>query len=135
MAVSVSWHDHTTGGRLDVHGTDHLLHRLARPTPGRDLTVGRFIYDSSLTVLLKDDTLAYLQAVIGAKLRLQQSFQLSWGDPAKAGGSRSTIWVTPGVSMQFRYRTARAPVLNRVRIDELFAQANSAGGLVLQLDA
>jgi hypothetical protein len=97
--------------------------------------MGRFIYDSSLTVLVDDDTLAHLQAVIGAKLRLQQSFYVSWGDPAHAGGSRSTIWVTPSISLQFRYRTARVPVLDRDRINDLFAEASSPGGLVLHLDA
>ncbi|MBX0299015.1 ATP-dependent DNA ligase [Cryobacterium sp. 1639] len=97
--------------------------------------MGRLIYASGLTVLLDDDTLAHLQAVIGAKLRLQQSFHLSWGDPDNAGGCRSTIWVTPSTSLLFRYRSARAPVLDRDRIDTLFAQANSPGGLVLHLDA
>lgn len=96
--------------------------------------MGRFIYDSALTVLMDDDALAHLQAVIGAKLRLQQSFYLSWGDPARAGGSRSTIWVTPSISMQFRYRTSRAPVLDRDQVNELFAQANSPAGLVLSLE-
>lgn len=97
--------------------------------------MGRFIYDSSQTVMLDDRALAHLQAVIGAKLRLQQSFYLSWGDPDHAGGSRGTLWVTPGVSLQFRYLSARAPVLERGRISALFAEANSPGGLVLTLDA
>jgi hypothetical protein len=126
---------HTTGGRIDARWNDHAHTSQAETTGDGGLTVGTFVYGSSLTVLLDDDSLAHLQAVIGAKLRLQQPFHLSWGDPAHAGGSRSTIWVTPSISLQFHYRSARARALDRDRIDTLFAQANSLGGLVLHLDA
>ncbi|ASD23389.1 MULTISPECIES: ATP-dependent DNA ligase [Cryobacterium] len=93
--------------------------------------MGRFIYDSTLTVILDDLLLSHLQAVVGAKFRLQQSFYFSWGYPGKTGESRTTIWLTPGISVQFHYRTARAHALDRDRISTFLAQANSPSGLVL----
>ncbi|WEO77024.1 ATP-dependent DNA ligase [Cryobacterium sp. SO2] len=97
--------------------------------------MGRFIYDSTLIVILDDEVLGYLQAVIGAKFRLQQSFYFSWGYPANTGESRTTVWLTPGVAMQFVYRGARPPALDRDRVNTLFAQANSPTGLVLIVGA
>ena len=93
--------------------------------------MGRFIYDSTLTVTLDDLLLSHLQAVVGAKFRLQQSFYFSWGYPANTGESRTTIWLTPSISVQFHYRTARAPALDRDRISAFLAQANTPSGLVL----
>jgi len=96
--------------------------------------VGRFIYNSTLNVTLGDDLLAHLQAVIGAKFRLQQAFYLSWGYPANTGESRTTIWLAPGIPVQFVYRNARIPTLDRDRINDLFAQANTPGGLMLLVE-
>ncbi|TFC04019.1 ATP-dependent DNA ligase [Cryobacterium adonitolivorans] len=93
--------------------------------------MGRFIYDSTLTLTLDDALLGHLQAVVGAKFRLQQSFYFSWGYPANTGESRTMIWLTPSISVQFHYRTARPPALDRDRISEFLAQANSPSGLVL----
>ena len=103
-------------------------------TAGAGLTVGRFIYNSTLNVTLGDDLLAHLQAVIGAKFRLQQAFYLSWGYPANTGESRTTIWLAPGIPVQFVYRNARIPTLDRDRINDLFAQANTPGGLMLLVE-
>lgn len=96
--------------------------------------MGRFIYNSTLNVTLGDDLLAHLQAVIGAKFRLQQAFYLSWGYPANTGESRTTIWLAPGIPVQFVYRNARIPTLDRDRINDLFAQANTPGGLMLLVE-
>ena len=93
--------------------------------------MGRFIYDSTLTVTLDDDLLGHLQAVIGAKFRLKQSFYFSWGYPANTGESRTMIWLTPSISVQFHYRSPRAPTLDRDRTTALLAEANGPNGLVL----
>lgn len=93
--------------------------------------MGRFIYDSTLNVTLPDDLLAHLQAVVGAKFRLQQSFYLSWSFPAHTGESRTTVWLAPSIPVQFIYRNARIPALDRDRVTELLAQANTPGGLAL----
>ena len=97
--------------------------------------MGRFIYDSTLTVTLDDDLLAHLQAVIGAKFRLKQSFYFSWGYPANTGESRTMIWLTPSISVQFHYRASRAPALDRDRMARRLAEANSPNGLVLIIGA
>ena len=93
--------------------------------------MGRFVYNSTVNVILDDETLGHLQAVIGAKFRLKQSFYFSWGYPANTGESRTTIWLTPSIPVQFHYRNAQAPALDRDRINDLFAQTNTPGGLVL----
>jgi hypothetical protein len=93
--------------------------------------VGRFIYNSTVSITLGDDLLAHLQAVVGAKFRLQQSFYFSWGYPANSGESRTTVWLTPSIPVQFIYRNARVPVLDRDRINSLFAQANTPNGMML----
>ena len=96
--------------------------------------MGRFIYDSNLTVTLEDDVLAHLQAVVGAKFRLQQPFYLSWRHPAHTGESRTTVWLAPSIPVQFSYRSSHATALDRDRINALFAQANSTSGLLLVID-
>jgi len=97
--------------------------------------MGRFVYDSTLTVTLDDDLLSHLQAVVAAKFRLRQSFYLSWGYPANTGESRTMIWLTPSISVQFHYRAPRAPAVDRDRVAALLADANSLTGLVLIIGA
>ena len=96
--------------------------------------MGRFVYDSDLTVTLDDDVLAHLQAVVGAKFRLQQPFYLSWRHPAHTGENRTTVWLAPSIPVQFTYRSAQPTALDRERINALLAQANSASGLLLVID-
>ena len=93
--------------------------------------MGRFVYNSTVSVTLGDELLAHLQAVVGAKFRLQQSFYFSWVYPANSGEGRTTIWLTPSIPVQFIYRNARVPTLDRDRVNELFAQANTPGGMML----
>lgn len=96
--------------------------------------MGRFVYDSTLTVVLNDDLLAHLQAVIGAKFRLRQSFYLSWDYPASTGLNRTTVWLTPSIPVQFSYRSAGIPALDRQRLNDLFAQANTPDGVRLKVE-
>ena len=96
--------------------------------------MGRFVYNSTLNILLDDEELGHLQAVIGAKFRLQQSFYFTWTRPASTGEYRSTIWLTPHIPLQFHYRRALSAALDRDRINDMYAQANSPGGLLLLID-
>ncbi|TFD61504.1 ATP-dependent DNA ligase [Cryobacterium suzukii] len=91
--------------------------------------MGKFTYDSSITVDFDDRVLAHIQLVIGAKLRRGESFYFSWRDDPFVGGGRSTVWVHPGISLAFKYFGSKAPTLNRDWVEALSLSANSASGL------
>jgi hypothetical protein len=93
--------------------------------------MGKFTYDSSLTVDFEDRVLAHLQLVIGAKLRRGESFFFSWRDDARNGDGRTTIWVYPNAPVVFKFYGGRAPAINRLWIEELMLTANSSQGLQL----
>ncbi|TFD86107.1 MULTISPECIES: ATP-dependent DNA ligase [Cryobacterium] len=91
--------------------------------------MGKFTYDSSITVDFDDRVLAHIQLVIGAKLRRGESFYFSWRDDPFVGGGRSTVWVHPGISLVYKYFGSKSPVLNRDWVEALSLSANSATGL------
>jgi hypothetical protein len=92
--------------------------------------MGKLVYDSSTAIEFDDRLLAHLQLVIGAKLRRNESFFLSWKDEQDAGGGRSVIWLHPALPIRFKYVGSRMPLINRNWIDALTVAANSAGGLM-----
>ena len=91
--------------------------------------MGKFTYDSSITVDFDDRALAHIQIVIGAKLRRGESFYFSWRDDPLVGGGRSTVWVHSGISLAFKYFGSKMPSLNRDWVEALTLSANSATGL------
>ena len=91
--------------------------------------MGKFTYDSSITVDFDDRALAHIQIVIGAKLRRGESFYFSWRDDPLVGGGRSTVWVHPGISLIYKYFGSKIPSLNRDWVEALTMSANSANGL------
>lgn len=91
--------------------------------------MGKLTYDSSLVMQFDDRVLAHLQLVFGAKLRRNESFFFSWRDGSHVGDTRSTIWVSPSISLCFRFSGGRPPAINRSWVDELMASANSSAGL------
>jgi hypothetical protein len=92
--------------------------------------MGQLVYDTSAAIEFDDRLLAHLQLVIGAKLRRNESFFLSWKDEQDAGGGRSVIWLHPALAIRFKYVGSRMPLINRNWIDTLTIAANSAGGLM-----
>jgi hypothetical protein len=92
--------------------------------------MGYLIYDRGTAELHVDDRiLAHLQIVMLGKLRRHESFAFSWKDPAEAGDGRSTIWITPTVSLRFRYEGSRIPATNPAWITALLEAASSGPGL------
>lgn len=91
--------------------------------------MGKFTYDSGITVDFEDRLLAHIQIVIGAKLRRGEAFYFSWRDDPLVGGGRTTVWVHSGISLAFRYFGSKTPAVNRDWIDTLVRSANSANGL------
>jgi hypothetical protein len=93
--------------------------------------MGRFTYDSTLSVDFEDRTLAHLHLVIGGKLRRGESFFFSWVDDAASGDGRSSVWVHPMAHISFKFYGSRSPAINRAWVNELMLAANSPHGLQL----
>ena len=93
--------------------------------------MGKLHYDSNATFELDDRLLAHLQAVIGMKLRRNESFFLSWEIPSGEGGGRNAIWIDNGVPIRFRYDGSRPPRINREWAETLAISANTNNGLVI----
>jgi len=91
--------------------------------------VGTLTYDSKLSGTFEDRLLAHLQVVIWAKVRRGESFAFTWDDQQRAGYGRSSIWISPNISLAFQYFGSRTPAVNRAWIEALTKSANSAGGL------
>jgi hypothetical protein len=78
-----------------------------------------------------DRTLAHLQIVIGAKLRLRQSLFFSWLDSVDIGGGRGSIWLDATIPLAFSYTKSERHKINREWLELLMASANSSVGLQL----
>jgi hypothetical protein len=88
--------------------------------------VGLFIYDDARRAEFEDRTLSHLQVVILNKLRRQESFVFSWEETR----GFVSVWLHPGVAVQFVYMTDRAPTMNRAWLELLAESANSTVGLL-----
>lgn len=91
--------------------------------------MGKFIYDSTTKVDFEDRLLAHLQAVIMAKVRRGESFTFTWKDDLSTGGGRTTVYIHPNASMQFKYHGSRQPQINPAWLHALSFNANSTRGL------
>lgn len=93
--------------------------------------VGTLTYDSKLTATFDDRVLAHLQVVMWSKLRRGEQFSFTWSEPTRNGFGRTSIWVSPNVSIAFEYFGSKSPVINRRWIEVLSKSANSPAGLQL----
>ena len=93
--------------------------------------MGTLTYDSKLVATFDDRVLAHLQVVFWAKLRRGEQFSFTWVDSQRNGMGRSSIWLSPSISLTFDYFGSKMPMLNAVWIDALTKSANSPGGLTV----
>jgi len=92
--------------------------------------MGTMTYDSKLVATFDDRVLAHLQVVIWAKLRRGEQFSFTWTDPERnRQGSRTSIWVSPSISLAFDYYGSKVPALNPQWVEALSKAANSPSGL------
>ena len=91
--------------------------------------MGTLTYDSKLVATFDDRLLAHLQVVIWSKLRRGEQFSFTWVDSQRSGLGRTSIWVSPSVSMAFDFYGSKTPVLNVKWVEALTKSANSPGGL------
>jgi hypothetical protein len=91
--------------------------------------MGTLMYDSTSKVDFDDRTLAHLQIVIGAKLRRNEGFYLSWKDDTSIGDGRTTIWLHPSIPLLYKYFGSRPVTINAQWIERLTIVAHSSNGL------
>jgi hypothetical protein len=75
--------------------------------------------------------LAHLQIVIWAKIRRGEPFSFTWTEPSRNGYGRTSIWLSPNISLAFEYFGGKTPLINKHWINVLSKSANSPGGLQL----
>src|SRR5690606_18946293 len=93
--------------------------RDARPRTARVGPMGTLTYDTRITASFDDRVLAHLQAVIWARLRRGESFPFTWTDSTRSGFGRTSIWLSPNLSLSFEYFGSRQPRLNPAWIEAL----------------
>lgn len=93
--------------------------------------MGTLTYDSKLTAQFDDRILAHLQIVIWAKIRRGEQFSFSWSEQERNGFGRTSVWISPNISLSFQYFGSKMPLINAQWIQELTLSANSSGGLIL----
>jgi hypothetical protein len=92
--------------------------------------MGTLIYGPAAKELEIDDrTLAHVQAVIIAKLRRGESFAFNWQKTVNEGSGHVTIWIHPGIYIEFLFFGSKHIQLGRKWVKELMMTANSVGGL------
>lgn len=93
--------------------------------------MGYLIYGGGAEYEFDDRVLAHLKIAIVAKLRLQESFLINWTIPASQGSGRASLWMSPGVPLQFRFSGSKPPELNRVWLDALARSSHGIRGMVV----
>ena len=91
--------------------------------------MGTLTYDSKLVTTIDDRVLAHLQLVMWAKLRRGEQFAFTWSDPDRSGFGRTSIWISPAISLAFDYFGSKPPAVNPRWVEALTKSANSPGGL------
>lgn len=93
--------------------------------------MGYLIYGAGAEYEIDDRALAHLKIAIVAKLRLQESFLLNWSHTPAQGGGRVSVWLSPGIPLQFRFSGSRPPELNRDWLQALAHSSHGSRGMVL----
>lgn len=110
---------------------DSRLNSVCDRSATRVEPMGTLTYDSRITASFDDRILAHLQAVIWSKLRRGEDFPFTWTDPMRSGFGRTSVWLSPNVSLSFEYFGSRQPRLNPAWVEALTKSANSPSGLTI----
>lgn len=98
--------------------------------------MGQLYYGNSAEpIIIPDLQLSYLKVVATVKLRRNESFTLNWRHVDDTPGSRTTIWLQPAIPLRFVFDEDETSQLDGAQLRDLAAQANSSGGLTLDLAA
>lgn len=97
--------------------------------------MGYLVYGNGAEYEVDDRALAHLKIAIVAKLRLQESFLLNWTIPAEQGSGRVSLWLAPGIPLQFRFSGSKPPELDRAWIDAMTRSSHGVRGMVLMAES
>lgn len=93
--------------------------------------MGFLVYGGVQEYEFEDRTLAHLKVAITMKLRRQESFLMSWTNPAERGGGRVSLWLSPAIPLTFRFAGSRAPKLSKEWLDVMGELSNTPRGLIV----
>lgn len=97
--------------------------------------MGNLVYASAAKFEFDDRVLSHVKVAVGAKLRRQESFYLSWTLPSSEGSGRRSLWVSPSIPLEFHFRSSRAPEINRVWVLALELSASGDRGMIVMPEA
>ena len=93
--------------------------------------MGFLLYGSCSRYRFDDRTLSHLKIAITAKLRLQECFLLSWRVPPKEGSGRVSIWLDPGIPLEFVFNDTTPVQLNRLWLEALARSSHGLRGMIV----
>lgn len=93
--------------------------------------MGYLVYGAATQYPFDDRTLAHLKIAVTSKLRLQESFLLSWSVPVEQGSGRISLWLSPAIPIQFLYSASAPPALNRRWLEALAQSSHGMRGMVV----
>lgn len=87
------------------------MHRSFHPASLASSDVGTLTY-GTIQQCFDDAVLWHLEVFIGNKLRRREPFMLQWHD-AERGGGTTSVWISTGIPLVFRYDASGHPPLDR----------------------
>ncbi len=97
--------------------------------------MGNLFYGNAVDPIdMPDRLLAHVKVVTATKLRRGESFTLSWRHPEGVPAGRTTIWMQPAIPLRFVFDQPEPEVLEPAILKQLAEGANSAAGLLIDLD-
>jgi len=95
-----------------------------------------FLYYGSETqpAEMPDRILAHLKLVTTTKLRRGESFTVSWRHTAGTPDGRTSIWMQPSIPLRFVFDGSEPEQLDPDLLQTLANSANSANGLIIDLE-
>lgn len=97
--------------------------------------VGELVYGSGTSYELDDRTLAHIKVAVGAKLRRQESFYLSWVEPDGSDTGRVSLWIAPSIPLQIHFLGNTAASINATWIRALELSSVGDRGMVVVPEA
>jgi hypothetical protein len=95
--------------------------------------MGTLYYGAARTPIHIDDRLlAHLKVVATSKLRRNESFLLSWDEPAENGSGRGSVFIHPTCDLIFRFDGSRSAELDQALLEQMAAESMSSRGLIIQ---
>jgi hypothetical protein len=98
------------------------------------MTMGSLYYGTTDEAIeMNDRLLAHVKVVTSTKLRRDERFLLTWQHAPGTKPGRSSIWLQASIPLRFVFDSAEPESLDPAVLQQLSMDANSSGGLTLDL--